>query len=378
MKYLLNTPSITKKEKSYVKDVLDSSWLSINGKHTKIFEKKFRKYIGCKFSTAVQSGTAALHVALESLKLKRGSKVIVPNYTCVSNLSATTQSNLTPLLVDIELDTLGLNFNEVKKAIKIHKPKALQLVHVYGFPARDTGKILNLCKKKGIIVIEDCSESLGATINKKKVGGFGDISIFSIRSEKMIGVGEGGMILTNNKKFYKNVLFYASRSAPFRAKKDPYWKKYYSIGVGYNYLMPHLLGAVGRAQIERFEKEILKKKIYVGKEYRKIFTSGKFEFTQKILKGFKPVYWLNSIKFKNINQKKVNKIGIELINKGIEVRSGFWPLSGLPKFKSIKFGNMKNSKEIFSKTLVLPSNISLKVRDIKKIINILNNLINKN
>jgi|TARA_Y100000389_G_scaffold168335_1_gene173955 perosamine synthetase len=374
MKYPLNIPSLSPLEKKYVNQALKDNWLSINGKNTKIFEDKFSKQINRKFSVAVQSGTAALHTVLRSLGVKDGDNVIVPDYTCVSNLSATSQCRANAIMVDLEKDTLGLDYEKTKLAINKYKPKALQLVHVYGFPARDTLKIINLCKKKKIYVIEDASESLGATINKKKVGSFGDVSIFSVRSEKMIGVGEGGVISTSNKKLFERIKFFASRNSPYRAKKDPYWKKYYSIGEGYNYLMPHLLGSIARAQIERFKKDILVKKIKVGQIYRKIFKSDHFDFTQKIIPKHKPVFWLNSIYFKKISKKNIQKIGYHLMKDGIEVRSGFWPLHQLPNFLSQKT-KIKNSIDIFNNTIVLPSSLNLKEKDIKFIYKRLLNLI---
>ena len=104
--------------------------------------------------------------------VKPKDKVLVPNYTCVSNLSSVSQCNAIPLLVDIEKETLGLDFNLVQKAVNKYKPKVIQLVHVYGFPARDTFKIINFCKKKKIKIIEDTSEALGSKINGKAVGTF--------------------------------------------------------------------------------------------------------------------------------------------------------------------------------------------------------------
>jgi hypothetical protein len=181
----------------------------------------------------------------------------------------------------------------------------------------------------------------------------------------------------DKKDLFKKIYFYASRSAPYRSKKDPYWKKYYSVGEGYNYLMPHLLGAVGRAQIEKFPSSILKKKIEIGKRYRAIFKSDHFDFTQKIIKSNSSVFWLNSIKFKNLSFSKVCQIGESLSKKGIEVRSGFWPLSKLPGFNSIKASNMKNSINIFNKILVLPSNINLTIKDLNFIFLTLNSIIEK-
>ncbi len=372
MKYLINSPNISKKEGIYVMDVLKSTWLSSNGFHTKIFEKKFAKTVNRKYALAVQSGTAALHLALKSLGCGNKDSIVIPNFTCVSNISSVAQCGSMPVIIEVERDTLGIDFDLLEKTIKRFKPKALQLVHVYGYPARDTLKILKLCKKYKIYVIEDASEALGAKIGDKKIGSLGDISVFSTRSEKMVGVGEGAIVSTNNKKLFEKICLLASRNAPFRRKKDAYWKKYYSDGEGYNYLMPHLLGAVGRAQIEKFNNDTLVKKIKVGTYYRKIFNQKKFYSTQKILKKNKAVYWLNSIYFEELTKNKVIKLAVYLQEKGVEVRSGFWPMSDLKNFKSkyVKGAKMI-SKEIFEKSIVLPSNTNLKKKDIKYFFNLI-------
>jgi len=371
MPYLLNAPDISRLEKKYVSDVLKNKWLSSNGLHTKKFEKKICEYLNLNFSLAVQSGTAALHVALKSLGCKPGDNIILPNYSCVSNLSAVTQCGANPVIVEIEQDTLGLDIDDLKKAIKIYKPKVVQLVHIYGYPAKYTKDIKNICKKKGIYLLEDFSEALGAEINNKKIGTFGDIAVFSIRSEKMIGVGEGGVVVSNNKKIFDKVKTFASRNSPYRSKKDPYWKKYYCAGEGYNYMLPHLLGAVARAQIERFKKELLPKKIQVGKIYKSIFNETNLKMTQKNILGHKAVFWLNSIYFKNTSKEKVKKIASILEKNNIEIRSGFWPLNDMKGFKSKYVGTRKITREIFDKTLVLPSNIYLKKKDILKFKNLI-------
>jgi perosamine synthetase len=274
------------------------------------------------------------------------------------------------VIVEVEQETLGLDYDLVKKAIKKYRPKALQLVHVYGFPARDTLKIISLCKKENVKVIEDASEALGSTLRNKKAGTFGDVSVFSIRSEKMIGVGEGAVISTNSKKIYENIKLICSRNSPYRSSRDPYWKKYFANGEGYNYLLPHLLGAVGRAQIERFKKSILSKKVKVGSDYRKIFKHKKFTMTQKIFGNSKPCFWLNSVYFHSISKDKVIKLANQLTKSGIEIRPAFWPLNKLKGFKSIYVGgSVKVSEILFNKSLVLPSSYKLNSEDVKNIYN---------
>ena len=192
------------------------------------------------------------------------------------------------------------------------------------------------------------------------IGKFGDISIFSIRSEKMIGVGEGAMICTNNKSIYNKLLLLASRNMPFRSSRHPYWKKYVSLGEGYNYLMPHVLGAIGYAQLKKFNF-IKKNKIRVGNLYQSIFK----EFNlQKMIKYNKQVFWLNCIRFENFSQKKVKFIGNFLKNKGLEVRSGFWPLYNTPNIKKITVTKNDIAKKLYDTLIVLPSNLELKKKDV--------------
>ena len=165
-----------------------------------------------------KSGTSAIHTALKAAGVKKGDHVICPNYTCISNLSCISQCNATAVITEIERDTLGLDYDAVKKAIKKYNPKVLQLVHVYGYPARDTKKIVNLCKSKNIIVIEDSSEAFGSMIDKKKIGTFGDINVTSIRSEKMIGT-EGGILSFKMQIHIIKAKLVASRHAPFRSER---------------------------------------------------------------------------------------------------------------------------------------------------------------
>lgn len=381
MKLAINIPRVGKLEKKYINHVINTNWLSGNGYHTKKFEQKIAKYLNRKYAVAVQSGTAAIHAALKACNISSKDSVITPNYSCVANISCVNQLNARIIIVEIENETLGMDFNELKIAVKKYKPKVVQLVHVYGHPARDTLKILNFCKQKKIKIIEDCSESLGAKIGKNKVGSFGDISVFSLRSEKMIGCGEGGVILTNNKKIFEKIKLVCSRHAPFRRKNDPYWKKYFINGEGYNYLMPHLLGAVSRAQIEKFEKEIIIKKINVGKIYRKVFdNSDQYSLIPKLIKNTKPVFWLNAIYFKNLSKNKIRNLGYFLQKKNIEVRSGFWPLKKLDCFKSFYVNSQKKSitDKVFEKILVLPSNSNLKEKDIRYIKKEIDSFLKKN
>ena len=141
--------------------------------------------------------------------------------------------------------------------------------------------------------------------------------------------------------------------------------------------MPHLLGALGRAQIERFRKDLLAKKITVGKNYRKIFKDERYDFIQKITKGSRPVYWLNGIYIKNSDIKKTIKVGNALMKEGVEVRSAFWPLNEQEGFKFKYVGNKKICKDVFAKSIILPSAYNMTIKDIKNIKKILDKILDE-
>lgn len=366
MKYRLNEPFLEGKEKKYVLDVLKSRWLSLRGKHTIIFEEKFAKNIGVKYALAVQSGTAAIHTAIMALGLGNGDKVIVPNYTCAGSIVGIIQCGARPVILDVEADTFGLDISTLKKYIKTIKPKALLIVHVYGFPARDTEEIAAICRKNRIILIEDCSEALGAKIGNRSVGTYGDIATYSIRSEKMIGVGEGGVVISNNKKLIDHAYYWATRAAPYRTKSDPYWKTYQYTGVGMNYLLPHLLGALARAQIENFD-EILKRKQAVGMRYQELLTEIPGIRLQRDIPNHSPAFWLNMVILDRLTTKQVRLLGNRLIDSGIEIRPGFWPLSNLRPFKKMKYGSQRNGMYLFYKGIILPSSVYLADNNCKKV-----------
>jgi len=373
MLYRSNEPLFEGKEKEYVLDVIESGWLSIGGYHTKIFEEEFAKLVGVKHALAVQSGTAALHTSLLALGVGKGDKVVVPNFTCGSCITPVLQCGATPIILDVEQESFGLDINRLKQLIEKEKLKAVMPVHMYGFTPRDFQAIVSLCKNNGIFVLEDACEALGAEIKGQKLGSLGDIAAFSVRSEKMIGVGEGGMVLTNDKALYDKAFYWASRAAPYRREKDPLWDKYLYTGIGMNYLMPHLPGAVGRAQLENFES-ILAKKREVAKTYRGLLKDVKGIKLQQRISDSNPAYWLNAVILEDKTKEEVREIGEELHKRGVEIRPAFFPLGNQEIFKEYAWGDQNVGNYLFEKSFVLPSSVFLAKDDckgVKEIVNIL-------
>lgn len=356
-KYYLNEPFLDGSEEKYALDVIQQGWLSAGGEYTAKFEAAFASLIGVKHALAVQSGTAALHTAMLAMGVLPGDKVVVPNYTCGACVSSVLQTGAEPIIIDCEPKTFGMNIKVLEEVLSTQKVKVVMVVHVYGFPVRDFDKIAALCTKYGALLLEDASEAHGSTYNGQMIGTFGDMATFSVRSEKMIGVGEGGLVLTNNSELHEKANFFASRAAPHRSAKDPWGHKYIYTAVGMNYRLPHLLGAVGYAQIQKFPA-ILAKKRFIGQKYRELFANVSEVTLQEIAPGSEPCYWLNCILIDK-DEDTLHKIGVDLMQQGLEIRPAFWPLSDLKAFSMYAYGSQENAVQLLKSMIVLPSSIKL-------------------
>ena len=196
----VNTPKIFSQEKKLVNKALSTGWISSEGPAVKQFEKKFSKFNKRKFGVTVSSGTAALEIIIKSLNLKKGDEVIIPAFTIISSVMCIIKNGLKPVLVDSDLENWNMSIDQTINKIN-KKTKAIIITHIYGFPV-DMQKIINIAKKKKIIIIEDAAEMIGQKYKNKICGSFGTASTFSFYANKHITTGEGGMIVTNDKTIY--------------------------------------------------------------------------------------------------------------------------------------------------------------------------------
>ena len=181
---------------------------------------------------------------------KQGDEIIMPTFTIISCASAIIRAGAKPVLVDSDPATWNMNTTQIEKKIT-PRTKAIMVVHIYGLPV-DMSPVLDLAKKYKLKIIEDAAEMIGQTYNKKQCGSFGDISTFSFYPNKHITTGEGGMVVTNNKKVAAQC--YSLRNLCFQPKK-----RYIHKQLGYNYRMTNLQAAVGLAQLEQLETFLEKK-----------------------------------------------------------------------------------------------------------------------
>ncbi len=237
---------ISEEEKNAVMKVLNSKMLTLlAGDVVKKFEKEFAEYIGVKHAIGVNSGTAALHIAIASLDIGPGDEVIVPPFTFIATASSILHNNAIPIFADIDNKSYTLDPESVKKKIT-EKTKAIIPVHLAGITA-DMGQLLDIAKENNLYIIEDACQSHGAKYNGKKVGSIGDFGAFSFYPSKNMTTGEGGMITTNNNKL-------ARQCRLIRHHGEPYWYVYNRLG--WNYRMTEIQGAIGRVQLKKLDKYV--------------------------------------------------------------------------------------------------------------------------
>ena len=246
----VNQPLLKGNEKKNLLSCLKDNSISSTGKFVIEFEKKFAKYLNRKYAIAVSSGTA-FKLAVESLNLKKGDEIILPAFTIISCILPIIRMGIKPILVDSDLSTWNMNVDEVEPKIS-KETKAIMVPHIYGLPV-EMSKIIRIAKKHNLKIIEDSAEVLGLTYNKKKCGSFGDVSIFSFYANKHITTGEGGMVVTNDKKIKSCK---SQRNLCFNTKR-----RFSHDRLGWNFRITNLQAALGVAQLEKISY-FIKKKIH--------------------------------------------------------------------------------------------------------------------
>lgn len=345
-------PSITEKEIEYVTDAVKSGWVSSLGEYLSKFEKKFAEYTGVKYALSITNGTAALHLALLSLGIKRGDEVIVPDLTFVATANAVTYAGAKPVFADIALDIWCIDPEDIKRKVT-SKTKGVIPVHLYGHPA-DMDTINQIASERGLYIIEDAAEAHGAEYKGKKVGSFADCGIFSFYGNKIITTGEGGMITTNNKRVYEKAKFLRDHAM----SRD---KKYWHTKIGYNYRMTNLQAALGLAQLERIDK-LIEKKRQIHSWYKGFLSDVEVKLNPEDERA-KNVYWMVCLILNSNFAISKDELMIKLKEKNIDTRPFFYPISKMPMYNDGKINPV--AYEISKKGLILPSGTNLKKNEVK-------------
>lgn len=349
----LYQPSLSDKEKMYVNECLDTTWISSKGKYVNLFEKKFAKKNKVNYALTVCNGTVALHLSLMSLGIGKNDEIIVPTLTYIASVNAIFYTGAKPVFVDSLTDTWQINPKEIEKKIN-SRTKAIIVVHLYGHPC-DMDSIMRLAKKYNLFVIEDCAEALGSKYKNKPVGTFGHISTYSFFGNKTITTGEGGMVTTNSYKLYNLCKHLKSQGLK---QNYEYWHDI----IGYNYRMTNICAAIGLAQLQKLDNFVRKKRT-LFKWYEKELKN--FPLTlHKQVKYTYSSYWLVNILVED--NKTRNLLRKFLKMKGIETRPVFNPIHKMPMYYKKSY-NFPIADNLAFRGISLPSWPGLRKQDILKI-----------
>ncbi len=365
----LSPPYMSGKELEYIKKVFESNYIAPVGEFLDKFEKNICDYTKSKYAVAVSSGTSAIHLALRVLGVREGDYVLCSTFTFIGSVSPVLYQNAIPVFIDSNYKTWNLDPDLLELAInELHKkgiyPKALILTHIYGQPA-EIDKILEICKKFNIYLIEDAAESLGATFNNKHTGTFGIAGVYSFNGNKIITTSGGGMLVSNEKWVVEKARFYATQ-----AKEDTLWYEHRE--VGYNYRLSNVLAGIGVAQLEMIEEKIEKRR-KIFNLYKELLKDLNVEFMPE-LENARGNRWLITLIFNdlNINPFEVVK---RMQNIGIETRPLWKPMHLQPVFKNFIFYSNGVSQDIFNRGICLPSGHELTENDLIFITNKLKSII---
>ncbi len=347
----MSGPSIGKTEINYVLDAVKNGWY---GKdkfyYVEKFEQDFAKYHNRKFGLMTPNCTVALHLILHALGIGKGDNVINQECTWVASAAAVKYVGAENIFADISYENWCMDETSLIRRIN-KKTKAVIVSDVYGnLPNME--KIIKICKQNNIFLIEDSAEALGSVYKGKKAGSFGIASAFSFHRTKTLTTGEGGMIVTDNKKFYERCKFLRDQG---RNKKQSYLID----ELGFKFMPFNLQASLGLAQLNRL-KSIIDKKRWIFKKYKSFFSDIKdIQFNkddQHLYNGC----WATTIVIGKRYKTNAKKLMKNINNKGLPVRPFFAPIGSMKPFyySKSKKGNL-NSYDIFSRGLTLPSALNL-------------------
>ena len=366
-KIYLSPPHMNGEENDYIEDAINSNWVAPLGPHVDAFEKELASYIGVKYSAALSSGTAALHLSLKTLKVNPGDYVFCSDLTFIASANAICYVGAIPVFIDSEESSWNMCPRSLELAFNKYLPKAVLVTDLYGQSA-NYNSIQNICEKYDVPIIEDAAESLGAKYNQQKCGSFGEMAIISFNGNKIITNSGGGMLLSNNKNFINEAKKLSTQS---REKAI----HYEHAQIGYNYRMSNILAALGRAQFKTLDSYIEKRR-YIFNYYCDHLKDIKGIEFMPSLKNGKSTHWLSVILLKNLSHKKIEKIIEKFSKNNIEIRPIWKPMHLQPVFDGFSFFHVnKNplSKYLFKHGLCLPSGSNLSKTDLDRIIDLLIN-----
>nr|MBO2504221.1 aminotransferase DegT [Bacilli bacterium] len=346
-------------EMQYVKEAFETNWIAPLGENVNQFEKELAEKVGSKAALALSSGTAAMHLALKAAGVGEGDIVFCQSLTFAATSNPIIYQHAIPVFIDSDPETWNMSPEALEKAFeKYPNVKAVIVVHLYGLSA-DMDKILEICRRHNVPIIEDAAESLGAYYKGKHTGTFGDYGIFSFNGNKIITTSGGGMLVSDHVDKIEKARFWSTQS------RDQA-RHYQHSELGYNYRMSNVLAGIGRGQLKVLDDRVAKKK-YIFEFYkRELGGLDGIEF-MPIHEWNEPNYWLSAIQLTgDIRPLDL----IEALEKeNIESRPVWKPMHLQPfyeKYDYIHLGTDVAAK-LFENGVCLPSDTKMTDEDLERV-----------
>lgn len=349
---LLSPPDVRGKEREMVMAAIDSNWIAPAGPDLDAFEDELAAATGRQFCIGLSSGTAGLHLALETAGVTAGDTVLVSTLTFVATPNALDQLGAKPIFIDSDFETWNMCPQLVEEtlselAAEGRLPKAVVPVDLYGQCANYT-ELVPICEKYGVKIVADSAESLGASHNNKPAGSFGDTAVLSFNGNKIITASGGGALVTNDEAVANRVRHLATQAR----EPAPYYEH---IDRGYNYRLSNILAALGRAQLATLQERVERRR-YFNNAYRELFADIPGIDVMPEAPNSRTTFWLTAITVDPRSAPMTNEaLRLGLDEADIEARPVWKPMHLQPAYKDENAVLNGVSDSLFANGLCLPS-----------------------
>jgi len=363
-KIWLSSPHMGGDEIKYVQEAFDTNWVAPVGPHINAFETELANYLGVAHCSALSSGTAAIHLALIILGVKREDEILCSSFTFSGTCNPIVYQGAKPVFIDSENKTWNMDPDLLEDAIKDRikktgkKPKAIIPVHLYGMPAQ-IDKIMAISQQYEIPVIEDAAEAIGSTLHGQKLGSFGDFAVLSFNGNKIITTSGGGALLSNHESWIKKARFLATQA------RDPA-PHYEHTEIGYNYRLSNICAGIGRGQLKVLDERVRQRRANFDFYQSDLGKISGIEFMEEPV-GYVSNRWLTTILVDPVKTNGITRedLRLALERENIESRPLWKPMHLQPVFKECISYTSDVSEALFERGLCLPSgsNLSLTERE---------------
>ena len=350
----------------YLKECLESGWVSSAGPFVDRFEREIAAYVGVPHAVAVVNGTAALHVALQVVGVSQGDAVLVPDLTFIAPVNAVRYCQANPVFIDVDPSTWQMDVERVARFLREECElrgrvcydrrtgrlvRAILPVHLLGSSCELDG-IMALAKQYHLRVVEDAAEAIGVKYRGRHVGTFGDIGVLSFNGNKTITTGGGGMLVTTQPVFAQRARYLTTQ-----AKDDEV--EYIHNDVGYNYRLTNLQAALGVAQLEQLDGFLIKKR-EIARTYEALLRRAPVITRMVVPPHVEATYWLYTVLLpEGTTRSQRQDVIHQLRGRGVEARPLWHPIHGLPPYRGSRSGEITHATALYERAVSLPSSVGL-------------------